>query len=287
MLKASSAAVVFLLSLQVNAAELKPRLSEQFKQIETEIAGRLGVAILDSSNGTTWSYRGDERFPLMSTFKVLACAKMFSDIEAGQLNKSETTIIKSDDLITWSPITKKLINKQITVFDACKATMLTSDNTAANIVLEHIGGSSSLTKYLRKLGDPVTRLDRTEPDLNSASPGDVRDTSTPNAMVNTVNKLLYSRTLSLASRQYLSTWMQKNRLSTALLRSTLPADWHIADRTGAGNNGSRGIVASIWKGDRSPLIISIYLTETNLSLKDRNKAVASIGRVIFDAYNVR
>lgn len=262
-------------------------LSQSLTIIESKIAGRLGVSILNTETVKLWSYNGNQRFPLMSTFKVLACAKMLKDISEGRLNKNASSLIKPENIVSWSPVTKKLINKKISVFNACKATMLTSDNTAANIALEHIGEPKGLTQFLRRIGDNVTRLDRIEPELNNAEIGDPRDTTTPDAMVNTFYRLAYGNILKPEDQNLLRQWMQKNKISGSLLRSVLPEGWKIADRTGAGNNGSRAIVASIWKEGRSPIIVGVYLTETSLSLKERNRVIADVGIEIFERYEIQ
>jgi len=161
-----------------------------------------------------------------------------------------------------------------------------SDNTAANIVLQHIAGPAGVTEFLRATGDDMTRLDRIEPELNEAKAGDPRDTTTPNAMVRTLNKILLGNVLTEKASLQLKTWMEKNTVSDKLLRSVLPQGWMIADRTGAGENGSRGITALVWNTTRKPIIISIYLTQTDLSFADRNRVVSEIGAMIFKAYSV-
>ncbi len=212
------------LSLNIQATETSYSFNKSISAIEENISGRLGVAVLNIKNNEMWSYRGNERFPLMSTFKALACAKMFNDIEVEKLDKNSLSTINKEDLITWSPVTKKIIGQKISVFDACEATMLTSDNTAANIVLEHIGGAVALTKYLRDIGDPLTRLDRIEPELNTAVVGDVRDTTTPRAMVNTLNKILSSELLSSNSSKQLKLWMQNNCIfSPIMINNSCPS----------------------------------------------------------------
>lgn len=162
--------------------------------------------------------------------------------------------------------------------------MIMSDNTAANIVLENTGGPQALTFFMRSIGDQYTRLDRTEPELNEAAQGDIRDTTTPEQMVKTLNMLLFGNILSDESKNKLKDWMIKNKVADSLLRSVLPPGWNIADRSGSGGNGSRGITAVVWSDSRPPLIISIYMTQSNASFNERNKAVAEIGNEIFSFY---
>ena len=278
--------VFFCLSVHYSLV-LAKTLEQEISSIEQRISGRVGVSVLDTRNDKQWSYRGDERFPMMSTFKTLACAKMFKDSNRGLIDKNIESAIKKEDLIVWSPITEKLVGSSITLKKACEATMLTSDNTAANIVLKHIGGPVGLTDYLRSIGDDATRLDRIEPELNEARTGDPRDTTTPNAMVNTLNKILLGDVQTEKAKSQLITWMQENTVSDKLLRSVLPQGWSIADRTGAGQNGSRGITALIWHEKRKPIIVSVYLTQTDLSFQERNRIVSEIGLSIFKEYNIQ
>ncbi|WP_431310025.1 class A beta-lactamase [Marinicella meishanensis] len=263
-------------------------LEQTIAAIEQQIAGRIGVAVWDTDSNQQWQYHGDQRFPMMSTFKTLACANMLYDVSQGKLDPKQSSHINAEQLVEWSPITKSMVGQPLSVFDACEATLLTSDNTAANVVLQHIGGPAGLTEFLRSMGDAVTRLDRKEPELNEAQTGDPRDTTTPHAMVQTLQRvLLTDSVLKLADRQQLRSWMQQNRVSDQVLRAVLPESWLIADRTGAGANGSRGITALLWQEGRSPIIVAIYVTETELSLAERNHTMGAIGREIFKAFDVQ
>lgn len=277
-----------LLSVFFSTSSLSHSLEPQsIEQIESRVSARIGIAVYDSATKQTWSYKGDERFPMMSTFKTLACANLLYDFENEGLDLGLKVGIESDDLIVWSPVTKHLVGKELSLENACTATMAMSDNTAANVVLTGVGGPNGLTEFLRLAGDSNTRLDHMEPELNHARPDDVRDTTTPNSMVVTLNELVYGNTLSQESKLKLKNWMIGNKVSDGILRSILPNDWSIADRSGAGAYGSRAITAMVWSENRAPLIISISLTETEFTIQERDKVINEIGQLIFDAYLVQ
>ncbi|EGR0897325.1 CARB family carbenicillin-hydrolyzing class A beta-lactamase [Vibrio parahaemolyticus] len=260
------------------------KLNEDISLIEKQTSGRIGVSVWDTQMDERWDYRGDERFPLMSTFKTLACATMLSDMDSGKLNKNATARIDERNIVVWSPVMDKLAGQSTRIEHACEAAMLMSDNTAANLVLNEIGGPKAVTLFLRSIGDKATRLDRLEPRLNEAKPGDKRDTTTPNAMVNTLHTLMEDNALSYESRTQLKIWMQDNKVSDSLMRSVLPKGWSIADRSGAGNYGSRGISAMIWKDNYKPVYISIYVTDTDLSLQARDQLIVQISQLILEHY---
>lgn len=278
--------LLFIVSVFGSSTLRAEPLKNTIAQLEADIQGRIGISIINTRNGENWHYKGNQRFPMMSTFKALACAKLFRDTAAGTLSLDNEYLIEEKDLIVWSPVTKELVGQSISLKRSCEATMLTSDNTAANIVLDAIGGPKQLTAFLKSIGDSVTRLDRIEPDLNEAKTGDARDTTTPNAMVQTLYNLLLGEVLDEKSSHQITTWMQQNKISGKLLRSVLPKGWSIADRTGSGENGSRGITAMVWKSTtetsvQSPIILAIYVTETDLNHADRNALIAKIGKLLF------
>lgn len=255
--------------------------------LEGKLSARIGVAVLEVKTGEQWNYQGDERFPLTSTFKTLACAKLLQDAERQRLKLTDSVTVKQSDLVTYSPVLETQIGQPVTLHAACAAAMQTSDNTAANIVLHAVGGPAEITRFMRALGDPVTRLDRREPELNQGLPGDERDTTTPNAIARSLNTLLFGSALAPASQQQLQHWMAQNQVTGNLLRSVLPAGWAIADRSGAGGFGARSITAVVWPNSAaapSPLIISIYIADTDASMEARNQAIVTLGQAIFKRY---
>ncbi|GAB2900602.1 carbenicillin-hydrolyzing class A beta-lactamase CARB-22 [Uliginosibacterium flavum] len=272
-----------LLGLLIPAAQAAP-LDEIALRQQARLGGRIGLAVLDTASGEVLAVNGAQQFLMMSTFKTLACATLLAEADAGRLRLDAPVVIRQAELVTYSPVTEKFVGKPFTLQQACEATMLTSDNSAANLVLQGIGGPAAVTRFVRGLGDEVTRLDRLEPDLNSALMDDPRDTSSPVAMVRTLQTLIFGDALKPDSRAQLKQWMQANQVAGSLFRSVLPAGWSIADRTGAGGNGSRGITAILWPKDRAPLVVSVYLTQTGADLNALNRSIAEIGREIFALY---
>ncbi|MFZ5780933.1 MAG: class A beta-lactamase [Pseudomonadota bacterium] len=244
---------------------------------EATLGAKVGLAVHDTGSGRTWLHNADERFPMASTFKALACAAL---LDAGPERLATSTTIAADDLQSYAPVTKTMVGRRVPASELCAITLRTSDNTAANKVLEILGGPARVTSFLRSIGDGTTRLDRMEPDLNEGRPGDPRDTTTPRAMADTMRKLLLGTALEKAAQRRLTQWLLDNEVGGPLLRAGLPSDWRIADRTGAGGFGTRGVVAVMWPPRRAPLVAAIYVTGTRASMEARNAAIAAIGRAI-------
>ncbi len=267
------------------ATDAVARLAAELARIETASHGRLGVGIDDTETGLQVDHRGSERFPLCSTFKLLASAGVLARVDRGEDVLSRRIRFEAEDLVDGSPITKTHIGAPgMTLGELCQAALNYSDNTAGNMLLKTLGGPPGLTRFARTLGDDVTRLDRWETALNEATPGDPRDTTTPLAMRADLRKLVLGDALSKPSRDLLQTWLLGCKTSDARLKATLPADWRVGDKTGSGEHGSANDIGLIWRPNRKPIIVTVYLTDTAESPSQRNATIASVGQLISDVF---
>ncbi len=216
------------------AAGLSDGLARDLSRVEAESGGRLGVAVLDTLTGARSGHRADERFPMCSTFKLLAAAAILARVDAGRERLDRRIRFEASDVVVNSLITKDRVGEPgMSLAELCEAAMIVSDNTAGNLLLDCLGGPAGLTAYARSLGDTVTRLDRIEPDLNEAAPGDPRDTTSPAAMLSNVRTLvLGTRTLRqfqgpahrMAPRQQDRRYPPAGRPAERLARRR--QDWH-------------------------------------------------------------
>lgn len=259
-------------------------LKSKISRIESRVKGRLGVAVLDTGSDRRFGYRKDERFPMCSTFKLMAAAAILKRVEQGQETLERRVHFSQSDLVTYSPATEKHLESGMTVAELCEAAITLSDNTAGNLMLGMLGGPPGVTAFARALGDPLTRLDRTELALNEAVPGDPRDTTTPAAMAEDLRKLMFGGALAKASSEQLKAWLLANKTGDARLRARLPAGWRVGDKTGSGERGSTNDVGILWPPDAAPLIVAVYLTQTAASMNERNEALAAVGEAVAAAF---
>ncbi|HSQ61854.1 MAG TPA: class A beta-lactamase [Polyangiaceae bacterium] len=257
-----------------------------FAELESRLGGRVGVAALDTRTGARLSHRADERFAMCSTFKWLLVAAVLSRVDHGELPLDRQVTYSSADLLEYSEITAAHVSDgHMRLADLCAAAIEQSDNTAANLLLDLIGGPAGVSSYLRAMGDSVTRLDRKEPSLNENLPGDERDTTTPAAMVSTMSGLLVGDALRSESRWRLLESMKRCRTGTKRLRAGLPAGWITGDKTGTGERGAANDVAIVWApGERPPILIAAYLSDSTAKLETLSAAHASIGRIVVAAF---
>ena len=251
----------------------------KFEAIEKAIKGRLGVTIIDTGSGQRLSHRGDERFALLSTFKALAAGCVLARVDRGEEKLDRRVMYTQADVLSYAPVAKLHVADGMTMAEICDAAVGVSDNTAGNLQLASFGGPAGLTAWLRSIGDEVTRLDRTEPMLNEAKPGDLRDTTTPNAVAETLRKLLVGDALKPASRQQLADWLVASKVGDNRLRAGLPKDWRAGDKTGTNDVGCANDVAITWPPGRAPLIIASYLDHAGGTAKERDAVHAEVARI--------
>jgi beta-lactamase class A len=248
--------------------------------LEKARGGRLGVCVLDVATGRRAVHRADERFAMCSTFKVLAAALVLTRVDRGQENLDRRVVFSKESLVTYSPETEKHAGAGgMTLGEICKAGLTLSDNTAANLILESIGGPAQVTGFARALGDDVTRLDRIETALNEAAPGDPRDTTTPAAMAENLRKILLGDALSAPSRAQMTAWMLANKTGDKRLRAGVPADWRVADKTGSGGAAHTNDIAVLWPPGRTPIVATAYYADSPASDEARSGVLAEVGRL--------
>lgn len=277
------ALLMLLLTSFVAASEATVSANEftsKISRLESESSGRIGVSVVSANGTPLFSYRKNERFAMCSTFKALLGASILSRVDANLESIDKAISYKSTDILDYAPVTKNhLITGSMTIAQLSAASIQYSDNTAANLLLDVIGGPKALTGYLRSIGDNTTRLDRNEPFLNTNILGDLRDTTTPDAMAKTLQKILLGDYLSPASKEQLKGWMFGNTTGDSKLRAGFDKFWIIGDKTGSGENGASNDVAIVFPRGLSPFIVTVFYTGSSASNDAKSAVIAEVAKI--------
>jgi beta-lactamase class A len=261
-------------------AAAAPRLDGPFRALEEEYGARLGVYARDLGTGRTVRHRAGERFPICSVFKGVAAAAVLRD--DGHLDELVRYTQEDVTGAGHTPVTGRPENLAhgLTVAELCAAAVGQSDNAAANLLLRRLGGPTAVTRFCRSTGDPVTRLDRWEPELNSAEPWRRTDTTTPYAIGTTYGRLVAGRALAPRDRARLTGWLVANTTNTERFRAGLPADWILADKTGGGSDyGVANDVGVVRPPGRAPLVLAVLSTTHAAEGPSHNALVARAARL--------
>ncbi|WP_322547135.1 L2 family extended-spectrum class A beta-lactamase [Stenotrophomonas geniculata] len=251
-----------------------------FAALEKACAGRLGVTLLDTASSRRVGHRQDERFPMCSTFKSMLAATVLSQAERAPALLDRRVPVREADLLSHAPVTRRHAGKDMTVRDLCRATIITSDNTAANLLFGVVGGPPAVTAFLRASGDAVSRSDRLEPEMNSFAEGDPRDTTTPAAMAGSLQRVVLGTVLQPASRQQLADWLIDNETGDACLRAGLGKRWRVGDKTGSNGEDARNDIAVLWpRAGGAPWVLTAYLQTGAISNEQRALVLTQVGRI--------
>jgi beta-lactamase class A len=273
----AAAAFPFVPAVAAPAAELKA--------LEAATGGRLGVAALDTGNGAYLAHRADERFPFCSSFKTMLAAAVLarSTREPGLLERRIR--FSKADMVPHAPVTEQHIGDGMTVLELCDAIVRYSDNPAANLLIKMLGGPKAVTAYARSIGDKVFRLDRWETALNSSIPGDLRDTTTPAAMMRSLQALTLGKALPDKERELLVDWHKRNTTGDTRIRAGVPAGWIVGDKTGTSSaHGSTADIGVAWPPGRAPIVLALYYTHPGPKAEPRPELLAAATRIVASAF---
>ncbi|MEV1019754.1 class A beta-lactamase [Streptomyces sp. NPDC050264] len=268
----------------IGTAHATSGLGRRLAVLEREHGARLGVFAQNLRTGSVVTHRADERFPLCSTFKTLAVAAVLRDLDHdGTFLARRIRYTQADiDRAGGAPVTGRAKNLAhgMTVAELCGAAISYSDNTAANLLLRHLGGPTAVTRFARSAGDRVTRLDRWEPELNSAEPGRGTDVTTPRAIGGTYARLVLGRVLDPGDRARLAGWLLANTTSDKRFRAGLPDGWVLADKTGTGSYGTANDVGVAWTPSGAPVVLSVLTTKPAQDATPDDQLVARAAELI-------
>ncbi len=232
-----------------------PPIDDRIGALETQYDRRIGVFAVDLDSGRTVEYHADDMFAMCSTFKTYAAARVLQGCDRGELQLDDQVFVNPAGILPNSPVTQTQAGHAMALGQLCAAALQQSDNSAANLLLTTIGGPPEITAFARSIGDNETRLDRWETELNSALPGDPRDTTTPRAFARGYQNLLTGPVLTEPSRRQLDEWMRAN--VTSSMRAGLPVGWTSADKTGNGDYGSTNDVGIAYGPDGRKLLLAM------------------------------
>ncbi|MFD0776543.1 class A beta-lactamase, partial [Streptomonospora algeriensis] len=252
-----------------------------FRHLEKEYDATLGVYAVDTGSGAAVAFNADERFAYASTHKVFSAAAVLEQTPLDGLDKHIT--YTEDDLLDYAPVTKKHVDEGMELREVIDAALRYSDNTAANLLFEELGGPAELQEALREIGDETTNVDRVEPGLNDWEPGEVRDTSTPQALATSLRAYAVGDVLPEEKREILVDMMRRNLTGDDVIRAGVPEDWTVGDKTGSAVYGTRNDIAVLWPPEDAPIVAAVLTKRDAPDAERRDALLAESAEVVVEA----
>ena len=257
---------------------------QEIRILEQKSGGRLGISAIDTGTGQLIEYRARERFLFCSTFKVMGVAAVLKKSMKDNLLLNRTIHYTKKDLVEYSPVTEQHVHDGMSVVELSKATITMSDNTAINLLMHILGGPKSISDFARTIGDHQFNLTSWEPDLNSAIPGEKRDTTTPKAMRESLKKLLLGSVLNAKQQKLLRDWLVHNTTGDHRIRSGVPNYWIVAEKTGTGSYGTTNDIGIVYPLHCKPIDLVIYFTQKEKNATANESVIASATKILISEF---
>lgn len=247
-------------------AEAPPRLKSIEQQIQSVLAfatADVGVAAMDLTTGEYLGIRGDTAYPMASTVKIAVAANYLAQVEYGR--RSLDDMIRGHTARYWM-----------------QAMMVRSDNYATDVLISNLGGPATIHTWLQQKGVTGLRVDRNIAQLLAAKRDlyDVRDSSTPRAMVELLRRIDKGTLLSPASRLHLLGLMAQCATGKNRIRGMLPMGTLVQHKTGTLNNYTSDVgIISLPNGRR--IAVAFFAR----SGADRPRTIALAAKAIYDGFS--
>jgi len=204
-----------------------PGLKKQIQDLLT-LYPELGaeVFLMDMDNGEYVDMNGSAPISAASTIKVPILVALFQDVDQGKIQLDELLSLRSDLVVGESgQMQFKPIGSRFTALETAVQMIVSSDNTATQLLIDRMGGMKSLNERFRNWGLKSTALHSPLPDTSGTNITSPKDLGTLLTLVG------QGHLLSLRSRDFLLTIMQRT-LNRSLIPSGVGEGAIVANKTG-------------------------------------------------------
>jgi beta-lactamase class A len=285
MFKFLQAIIILLLANSVDASSQPQdvkyrRINNKFHSIEHEYHLKIGVYALDTNNGNVITYHANDRFPFQSTCKFMGVSALLAQESHSPLLQKKV-LIRPQDILFWHPISGKYVNQYVTLQTLAEGALSYSDNPAINIIISQLGGLKSINQFARSIGNSSFKMEHLEINLNS-NPEKDADSSTPQDMGLSVQKILLGSALSAENKALLVDWMMNNTTCYKRIRAGVPLGWAVADKTGSGSYGIANDIGIAWSPACKPIVLSIFTISDKSNAQPNDEVIAKITHALFE-----
>ncbi|HRD70365.1 MAG TPA: class A beta-lactamase [Legionella sp.] len=269
---------------QKNSHQSTTSIQKKLEELENSSGGRIGIYAINTANGTHLQFHANERFPMGCTSKVIGVATILNKSVSDSSLLSQKVSYAKKDLTNWNPITEKHLATGMTVSELCAASIIYSDNAAMNLLVKKMGGLEQMNVFARSIHNDSFRQDNGWPkEALSGGQDNLNDSSTPKAMAESLQKLVFTDALAKPQRKLLISWLKDTKTGDFRIRAGVPKGWIVADKTGTGSAyGTTNDIGIIWPPKCAPIVVAVYYTSNDKKAVKREDVVASVTRILVD-----
>jgi len=256
------------------------KLEATIHDVDRNLEGVLGVAILDLSTGQKYLLHADEVFPTASSIKIAILAELYRQAQQGKLKLTDLYTLQQSDLVGGSGIAEALTpgTTRLTIRDVAALMISVSDNSATNIIIERVG-MENVNALLDSLGLTHTRLRRKMMDLKAAGEGR-ENVASPREFMLLLEALYRGKVLNKQFTEDFFKLLSVHKES--YIPRELPEDLRIANKPGE-LEGVRNDSGIVFTGSR-PFVISVMTTYLRRE-RDGGDAIVRISTAAYRVFD--
>jgi beta-lactamase class A len=217
---------------------------DRVKEMAAQFSGKVSIYAKNLNTGATYDLNGSNRVNTASTIKLPILIAVFTAEHAGKVHWTDTSELTKDNKVAGSGVLQEMSDgTRLPLRDLIRYMMLLSDNTATNLVLDHVPGNE-VNATMANLGIENTRSLRKI--LKGSTPEGVSDAgrdpvnakfgigvATPREMVSLLERLYRGELVSKEASAEMLGIMKKQTGREGMPRRFDSAGIEVADKPGA------------------------------------------------------
>lgn len=261
-------------------------LTKRLQQICDRAGGIVGVAVIHVETGRAVELQGATPLPLYSVFKLPLAVVVLKEVEANRLRLDRKVLVTLAEVAPGWKGNKDLWRKPVerTVAELLELSLVRSDNTSSDKLLQLVGGPAMVTERMRSLG--FEHIDIRSTVREFAAQGGTPNTGTASDLARLLAQLQKGAILQPPQLEVLLGLMTRAMTGERRLRGDLPAGTLVADKTGTGEPGSStndvGLI-TLPKG-KGHLAMAVLVSGSKLADAAQEKIIAELARAAYDAH---
>jgi beta-lactamase class A len=261
-------------------------LKTTLQKLADGVQGEVGIAVIHVESGKSIDVNGTTRLPLYSVFKLPLAITVLKEVEAGQLKLDQKVQLSQNDVAPGSQYNTDLWKQptQKTVSELIGYSIVRSDNTSSDKLLELVNGPAAVTQQMKSFG--LANIEVIVNTREFAANRDKPNTGSTIDIARLIAQLQEGKLLQPANRDLLLDYMERSMTrGDKRLRANLPAGTRVADKTGTGDIATNDVGLITLPENRGHLAIAVLISKSKLPSEKQEAAIADIARATYDFFN--
>ena len=259
-------------------------LAERLRALSSRAGGEVAVAVTHVETGRGVEVQGAKPLPLYSVFKLPLAVAVLKDVEEGRLRLDQKVRVEPEEGAPGTRANSDLWRKpvELTISQLLELSIVRSDNTSSDKMLELVGGPEVVTRRMRALG--LQHIDIRTSVRDYAKRRENPNTGTASDLAQLLARLQKGEVLQPPQFAVLRGYMEGAVTGLKRLRGDLPAGTVVADKTGTGETVTNDVGLITLPEGRGHLSMAVFVSGSKLSAEAQEKLIAELARAAYDAH---